>query len=282
MTKVIEIVVIGDTGSGKSHVLELIDKALRTEYGHHVQIASHDLSLERGLGSPGEKPRVSDTIFNLREQGVPVGNCSAYRSAHSDSQPTGFTVPLDQVELIHKHVEDIGALLYRWDHAGIPAAQIDYDASLLQKAEANAAQLCDELKIGVISNRFIPNARQSEAIRLVAKLINAGAVALIDDEYVPGQLVFRNLKMDKEDCALRDSPASPLPAAESLDAVEGVALSYSLDPLESAISLTVQELGAELSRMSDTRSISTTVYQRLGEHLDALLAEQLKRVTHDE
>ena len=73
MTKVIEIVVIGGTGTGKSHVLELIDKALRAEYGHHVQIASHDLSCERGLGSPGEKPRVSDTIFNLREQGVDTG-----------------------------------------------------------------------------------------------------------------------------------------------------------------------------------------------------------------
>lgn len=70
MSKVIEIVVIGGTGTGKSHVLELIDKALRAEYGHHVQIASHDLSCERGLGSPGEKPRVSDTIFSLREQGL--------------------------------------------------------------------------------------------------------------------------------------------------------------------------------------------------------------------
>lgn len=73
MTKVIEIVVIGGTGSGKSHVLELIDKALRTEYGHHVQIASHDLSLERGLGNPGEKPRVSETIFSLRERGTASG-----------------------------------------------------------------------------------------------------------------------------------------------------------------------------------------------------------------
>lgn len=93
-SKVIEIVVIGGTGSGKSHVLDVIDYALRHEYGPHVQIASHDLSCERGLGSPGEKPRVSDTIFNLREQGVPVGkatageikeglrNCSASREAY--------------------------------------------------------------------------------------------------------------------------------------------------------------------------------------------------------
>ncbi|QHC93856.1 hypothetical protein PspR84_04185 [Pseudomonas sp. R84] len=70
MTKVIEIVVIGATGSGKSHVLELIDRALRSEYGHHIQIASHDLSCERGLGSPGEAPRISETIFSLKERGV--------------------------------------------------------------------------------------------------------------------------------------------------------------------------------------------------------------------
>lgn len=69
MTKVIEIVVIGGTGSGKSHVLELIDKALRDGYGPHVQVVSRDLSLERGLGSPGAEPSV-DTIFNLKEQGV--------------------------------------------------------------------------------------------------------------------------------------------------------------------------------------------------------------------
>jgi energy-coupling factor transporter ATP-binding protein EcfA2 len=73
MTKVIEIVVFGATGSGKSHVLDLIDRALRSEYGHHVQIASHDLSCERGLGSPGDKPKVSETIFSLKERGVVSG-----------------------------------------------------------------------------------------------------------------------------------------------------------------------------------------------------------------
>ncbi|WP_341522988.1 hypothetical protein AABC73_06970 [Pseudomonas sp. G.S.17] len=77
MSKVIEILVIGDVGSGKSHVLELIDKALRAEYGHHVQIASHDLSCERGLGSPGTKPRVSETIFSLREHSARITNEAA-------------------------------------------------------------------------------------------------------------------------------------------------------------------------------------------------------------
>ena len=67
MSKVIEIVVIGGTGSGKSHVLELIDKALRDGYGPHVQVVSRDLALERALGGPGAKPS-ADTIFSLKER----------------------------------------------------------------------------------------------------------------------------------------------------------------------------------------------------------------------
>lgn len=69
MTQVIEIVVVGPVGSGKSHVLEMIDKALREAYGPHVQVVSRDLSEERALNSPGAKPDLTRTIFNLREQG---------------------------------------------------------------------------------------------------------------------------------------------------------------------------------------------------------------------
>jgi len=69
MTQVIEIVVIGPVGSGKSHVLDLLAKALRREYGVHAQITSHELSRERNLGNEPTKPCVADTIFNLREQG---------------------------------------------------------------------------------------------------------------------------------------------------------------------------------------------------------------------
>lgn len=75
MSKVIEIVVIGGVGSGKSHVLELIDKALRDSYGPHVQIVSRDLSQERALGSPGSAPS-ADTIFELRER-HPAANSEA-------------------------------------------------------------------------------------------------------------------------------------------------------------------------------------------------------------
>ena len=70
MTKVIDIVVIGPTGSGKSHVLDLLAKALRGGYGIHAQITSHELSHEKNLGHELLKPRIADTIFNLREQGT--------------------------------------------------------------------------------------------------------------------------------------------------------------------------------------------------------------------
>ena len=73
MTQVIETLVIGAVGSGKSHVLELIDRALHDEYGQHVQVASHELSRERFMGSPGTKPKVAETIFNLREQAPASG-----------------------------------------------------------------------------------------------------------------------------------------------------------------------------------------------------------------
>ena len=67
MSKVLEIVVIGGVGSGKSHVLRVIDCALREAYGPHAQVVSRELSMERGLGSPGGEPAV-DTIFNLTER----------------------------------------------------------------------------------------------------------------------------------------------------------------------------------------------------------------------
>lgn len=67
MSKVLEIVLIGGVGSGKSHVMEVIDNALREAYGPHAQVVSRELSLERGLGSPGKKPAL-DTIFHLTER----------------------------------------------------------------------------------------------------------------------------------------------------------------------------------------------------------------------
>ena len=76
MTQVIEIVVIGGTGSGKSHVLDVIDYALRHEYGPDAQVVSHELSRERRMGRPGVRPCVPGTIFNLKEHGVASGGQS--------------------------------------------------------------------------------------------------------------------------------------------------------------------------------------------------------------
>lgn len=183
MTKVIEIVVIGGTGSGKSHVLDVIDYALRHEYGPHVQIASHDLSCERGLGSPGSKPCVPDTIFNLREQGAPAGKATAV-----------------------------------------------------------------EIKEGLRSCSASREAYWAHAVG-----------------------------------------SAPLYArVEALTAIQGEAISFSLDPLEQAIESTARIMRDELERMAEISLPlggdipSSTLYSRLGTHMEQLLAEQLKRVqTHE-
>lgn len=161
MTQVIEIVVIGAAGSGKSHVLELIDRALRSEYGQHVQVTSHELSRERFMGSPGSKPKVADTIFNLREQGS------------SGSSKIG------------------------------------------------------EMKANI--------------------------------------------------------DASEPTSADKIEAIQGEAMSFMLDPLEQAIESTARVMREELDHMAEISltlggSVPTTaIYKRLGDHLDALLAAQLKR-----
>ena len=67
MSKVIEVIVLGGVGSGKSHVLDLIDKALRAEFGENVTIESPELDAERAMGSPGARPDAAQTVFELKE-----------------------------------------------------------------------------------------------------------------------------------------------------------------------------------------------------------------------
>lgn len=98
MTQVIEIVVIGPVGSGKSHVLELIDRALHSEYGQHVQVTSHELSQERFMGSPGSKPNLSNTIFNLREQ-APVSSSKSFDMKVS-IDASELTAAVDKIEAV--------------------------------------------------------------------------------------------------------------------------------------------------------------------------------------
>ena len=95
MSKVIEIVVIGGTGSGKSHVLELIDKTLRDSYGPHVQIVSRELSQERALGSPGSAPS-SDTVFELKER-RPVEH-SATETLKIEVDTSGISSALESIQ----------------------------------------------------------------------------------------------------------------------------------------------------------------------------------------
>ncbi|WP_145572806.1 hypothetical protein [Yersinia mollaretii] len=65
--KVIEISVSGPTSSGKSHVMNIIEKALIAEYGPHTQVASYDLSLERNSTNDWHKPSAKNTVFVLSE-----------------------------------------------------------------------------------------------------------------------------------------------------------------------------------------------------------------------
>lgn len=72
-TEVIEINVEGDVGSGKTHVLAVIEKALKAEYGHSVQVVSRVLTIERNLlgdDSNMTKPNLDNVVFVLRESGV--------------------------------------------------------------------------------------------------------------------------------------------------------------------------------------------------------------------
>lgn len=70
VSNVVTIAISGPTSSGKSHIMAVIEKALKAEYGPHTQVASRDISMERGSVSkyPEDlnKPK-STTIFHLVE-----------------------------------------------------------------------------------------------------------------------------------------------------------------------------------------------------------------------
>jgi hypothetical protein len=99
MSKVIEIVVIGATGSGKSHVLALIDKALRDGYGPHAQVACREISLEIGLGKPSPRPS-DDTIFNLREQGTASGGDQSMAGLKIEVDTSGVDLALEKLDAL--------------------------------------------------------------------------------------------------------------------------------------------------------------------------------------
>lgn len=64
--RMIEIQVHGFTRHGKSHVCEVIRRALIAEYGAHTQVASRSLSEERAQGDIDNKPK-SNVVFTVEE-----------------------------------------------------------------------------------------------------------------------------------------------------------------------------------------------------------------------
>jgi hypothetical protein len=76
-------------------------------------------------------------------------------------------------------------------------------------------------------------------------------------------------------------PGYRAPVVESIATTQGEVVAFSLDPLEQAIESTARSIGAEADRL-DNKVNDSSLYHRLGTHLDALLAEQLKRVQANE
>lgn len=74
----------------------------------------------------------------------------------------------------------------------------------------------------------------------------------------------------------------------AMTAIQGEAISSSLDPLEQAIESTARVMRDELERMSGLsfalsgQFSSSILHTRLGAHMEQLLAEQLKRVQNHE
>lgn len=113
---------------------------------------------------------------------------------------------------------------------------------------------------------FSEEARQ--AMVLLEGLINGGHLALVPDQYMGNRLMFR--------------PACRAPVVETIAATQGEVVGFTLDPLEQAIESTVRMVRDEHQQMAETGAQrDTALCDRLGAHLDALLAEQLKRVSSD-
>ncbi|WP_282396498.1 hypothetical protein [Pseudomonas sp. PS01298] len=114
---------------------------------------------------------------------------------------------------------------------------------------------------------FSAEARQ--AMVLLEGLTNSGDLALMPDKYMGNRLMFR--------------PACCAPTVETVTATLGEVVGLSLDPLEQAIESTVRMLRDEHQQMAETGAKQdTTLCNRLGTHLDALLAIQLERMTYHE
>ncbi|RMN59561.1 hypothetical protein [Pseudomonas savastanoi] len=82
---------------------------------------------------------------------------------------------------------------------------------------------------------------------------------------------------------MTDSNPMAVGAELKLDQVAGFTSGFMLDPLEQAIESTVRMLRDEHQQMEDMNAKQDTpLSDRLGSHLDALLAIQIQRVSGDE
>lgn len=81
--------------------------------------------------------------------------------------------------------------------------------------------------------------------------------------------------------------ARPELPASRIEAVQGAAISFMLDPLEQAIGSTARVLRDEHEHLAHIRMTLSgdvplsPVYKRMSAHLEALLSQQLKRVGDD-
>ncbi|QQN24781.1 hypothetical protein JGS08_20750 [Pseudomonas cannabina pv. alisalensis] len=76
--------------------------------------------------------------------------------------------------------------------------------------------------------------------------------------------------------------SEPVEAEPKVEALQGVVSGFMLDPLEQAIESTVRMLRDEHQQMKDMGAVQDTpLSDRLGSHLDALLAIQIQRVSDD-
>lgn len=70
-TNLIEITVSGRTGCGKSEVLEVINNALKTYYGHQANVTGNTCKGAIGESAhTGQTARGGNTVFVLYEQNV--------------------------------------------------------------------------------------------------------------------------------------------------------------------------------------------------------------------
>ncbi|WP_341520724.1 hypothetical protein AABC73_20585 [Pseudomonas sp. G.S.17] len=111
-----------------------------------------------------------------------------------------------------------------------------------------------------------------DAMRLIETLVNDGALALVPDRWMRGQMRFVGAPVREADKSAEQVDQAPT--------IQGEATSFMLDPLEQAISTTVGMLRDEHQQMAEVGAKhDTALCDRLGSHLDALLAIQIERVT---